>query len=80
MSNPRTSHDRSRQSTSRSGSNGRIIAFPEKGSLRNRRADLSQTGPFPIGMNDIAPPRLPPRRGMDDGVAMVLVLKRGEEK
>jgi hypothetical protein len=31
-------------------------------------------------MDDIAPSRLPQRRGMDDGAAMVLVLKRGEEK
>jgi hypothetical protein len=31
-------------------------------------------------MNDIASPRLPRRRGMDDVDAMVLLFKRGEEK
>jgi hypothetical protein len=31
-------------------------------------------------MIDIAPARLPPRRGMDNGAAMVLLLKRGEDK
>jgi len=36
--------------------------------------------PFPIGMNHIARSRLPQRRGMDDGAATVLVLKRGEDK
>jgi hypothetical protein len=36
--------------------------------------------PFHTGMNDIARSRLPQRRGMDDGAAIVLVLKRGEDK
>jgi hypothetical protein len=31
-------------------------------------------------MDDIAPSRLPQRWRMDDGAAMVLVLKRGEDK
>ncbi|SHG92394.1 hypothetical protein [Bradyrhizobium erythrophlei] len=55
---------------------------PDTISSRQRDWQLiyGKSFPFLIGMNDIAPPRLPPRRGMDDGAAMVLVLKRGERK
>ena len=51
-----------------------------KGSLRNRRADLPQRGPSLIGMDESLRRVCRSAGGMDDGAAMVLVLKRGEDK